>query len=281
MSATVFYKVTGSGNDFVMLDGRNTTLADWPVERIRRICDRRDGIGGDGLVILTPEGPGVVRMVYFNSDGSRAAMCGNAALCSTRLAAALELADPAGMNLATDAGTFPTRCVGEGHLAELNLPDVTLPKEMDLARIAGEVSIHLGVVGVPHLVTVVDDIGAVDVEGRGRTLRFHSDCGPEGANANFVGRTSSSTGTETGADEPGWAIRTYERGVEGETLACGTGTVMAAITLAACGRAELPLRLRSAGGKPLSVAAQLNGKKATGVWLCGEGRVVARGVWTD
>jgi diaminopimelate epimerase len=279
MSAAVFHKVTGSGNDFVMFDGRMTSEADWPAERIAMICDRRNGIGGDGLVIVTPLGDNTVRMTYFNADGSRAAMCGNAALCTTRFAAMMEMADPGGMTLVTDAGTFPARCVGNGTLAELNLPDVTLPTAVAIDRVAGEAEMLLGTVGVPHLVTVVDDISVVDVANRGRALRFHHGVGQEGANANFVGRTSSSSGSGGAGDEPAWAIRTYERGVEGETLACGTGTVMAAIALVVSGRAELPLRLRSAGGKPLVVTAQLNGTKATGVWLCGEGRVVARGVW--
>ena len=123
MKGIVFYKMTGSGNDFVLLDGRTTTLADWPAARIVDVCDRRLGVGADGLVILTPEAPGAVRMDFFNCDGSRAAMCGNAALCSTRLSAHLEMAPATGMRLVTGAGTFMTRCRVEPDLAELNLPD--------------------------------------------------------------------------------------------------------------------------------------------------------------
>ena len=104
MKGTVFYKMTGSGNDFVLLDGRSTTPESWPPERIAALCDRRDGIGADGLVILTPEDGDAVRMAFFNSDGSRAAMCGNAALCSARLAAHLEFGSADGMRLLTDAG---------------------------------------------------------------------------------------------------------------------------------------------------------------------------------
>ena len=91
VSGASFYKMSGSGNDFVMLDGRQTTPADWPAERIRAVCDRRDGVGADGLLILTPEAPGTVRMTFWNCDGSPANMCGNAALCSTRLAAHLRV----------------------------------------------------------------------------------------------------------------------------------------------------------------------------------------------
>ena len=84
MRGTIVYKMTGSGNDFVVLDGRSTTPEQWPATRVSRICDRRTGVGADGLVLLTPDGSDAVRMAFWNSDGSRAAMCGNAALCSAR-----------------------------------------------------------------------------------------------------------------------------------------------------------------------------------------------------
>src|SRR5881398_1924994 len=107
------YKMTGSGNDFVMVDGRHTSPADWSEADIRAVCARGTGVGADGLVFVGPGsgpegsgGPDIVRMVYFNSDGSRAAMCGNAALCSTRLAARLGLARTQGMVLETDAGSY-------------------------------------------------------------------------------------------------------------------------------------------------------------------------------
>ena len=276
MKTVVFHKVTGSGNDFVMLDGRTTRHEDWPAERIAAICDRRQGVGADGLVILDPTAAGRVRMTYFNSDGSLAAMCGNAALCSTRLSAALELTDSAGMTLETGAGSFSTRCVGEGDQAELNLPDVTVPQPLDIPLQAGEKSIRLGTVGVPHLVVHVVDVHAVDVEVRGKELRFHPLCGPAGANANFYGRISSSSGTGGG---PTWALRTYERGVEAETLSCGTGTVAAALAIAAQGIDALPLRFLSSGGQVLSVSAKLVGDQARELWLAGQGRIVARGIW--
>lgn len=275
MRTVVFHKLTGSGNDFVMLDGRTTRHADWPTDRIAAICDRRQGIGADGLVILDPLGHDSVRMTYWNADGSLAAMCGNAALCSTRLAAALEMADAAGMTLVTGAGDFPVRCVGEGDQAELNLPDVTVPGRPDIPLIAGERSIRLGVVGVPHLAIEVDDLAAVDVEKRGRELRFHPGCGPAGANVNFYGRISGSSGT----GGPTWSLRTYERGVEAETLSCGTGTVTCALAIALDGLDELPLRFLSTGGQVLSVSARIDGDRATDIWLAGQGRIVARGMW--
>jgi diaminopimelate epimerase len=269
---TIVFKMTGSGNDFVMLDGRFTSPDRWPATRVAAICDRRAGVGADGLVILTPDAPGRVRMTYWNSDGSRAAMCGNAALCSARLAVYLELADPGEICLLTDAGVVPARCNGAADGAEIKLPDAEIPVGVDgLEPGAGEQWLAFGTVGVPHLVVRVEDIDAVDLPGRGRSLRFDPATGPEGANVNFVAPGQSS-------GEP-WRIRTYERGVEGETLACGTGTVAAAIALAVRGEAELPLRFRSRGGPELVVRAELNGARAHDIWLGGQGRLLFRGVW--
>ncbi len=274
----VFYKMTGSGNDFVMVDGRATDPAEWPPERIAAVCDRRNGIGGDGLVFVTPAGPATVRMTYFNSDGSPAPMCGNAALCTTRLAARLEMVDPAEtITVETGAGTYHSRCVGPGHLAELRIPDFDVPHPVDIPPAPGEQRIVLGRVGVPHLVAIVDAVEAVDVPVRGRELRFHPGAGAEGANVNFVSRISSNGGG--GDDGVQWAVRTYERGIEAETLACGTGSVAAATALASAGLARLPLTIRTASGLRLSINSVLDGVVARDTWLCGEGRVVGHGIW--
>lgn len=272
--STTFYKMTGSGNDFIMLNGRHTSPAEWPTRRIRAVCDRRDGIGADGLLILTQEGANTVRMTFWNCDGSPANMCGNAALCSTRLAAHLGLASASGMTLATGAGPFPTRCVEPGQLAELNLPDFDIPAPVvGMALTAGERWIRRAVVGVEHLVTRVDDLEGFDLPARGREQRFHPAIAPLGANANYLGAP----------DTPGgpWRVRTYERGVEGETLACGTGTVAAAVALASLGEAELPLTLLSRSGRELMVRATIQGGRATDVWLRGEARLVFTGTLAE
>jgi diaminopimelate epimerase len=272
MRGTLFYKMTGSGNDFVILDGRFTDPERWPAAEVRAICDRRNGVGGDGLVLLTPASADAVRMVYWNSDGSREAMCGNAALCAGRLAVVLEVVAGGEFCLLTDAGTVRVRTAAQGDEAEINVPDFEVPKEVtaiDLA--AGERWMSYATVGVPHLIVRVDDVEAVDVVDRGRPLRFHSSLGAKGANVNFVGR-----GPEP---QSPWLIRTYERGVEGETLACGTGTVAAAAALGYRGEVGLPAIFRSRGGPLLRVQAQLDSTTASAVWLGGQGRLVFRGVW--
>jgi diaminopimelate epimerase len=269
---TIIYKMTGSGNDFVMLDGRFTSPDRWPATRVAAICDRRSGVGADGLVILTPDAPGRVRMTYWNSDGSRAAMCGNAALCSTRLSVYLELAEPGELCLLTDAGVVAARCNGADEGAEIRLPDAEVPAAVPgLEPGPGEHWLVLGTVGVPHLIVRVEDIERIDLPVRGRTLRFDTRTGEGGANVNFVAPGPTTR-------EP-WTIRTYERGVEAETLACGTGTVAAGIALAARGEASLPLRFRSRGGPELLVRAELDGDRAHDVWLGGQGRLLFRGVW--
>jgi diaminopimelate epimerase len=272
MRGTIIYKMTGSGNDFVLLDGRSTTAEEWPANRIARICDRRTGVGADGLVILTPDGPDAVRMVYWNSDGSRAAMCGNAALCSVRLAVYLELARAGEVSLLTDAGVVRARCASTGDEAEIGLPEFELPTAAPgIDPGSGECWISSATVGVPHLVVRVDDVEAIDLPVRGRQLRNHQKVSPAGANVNFVSPPPA-------IGRP-WLIRTYERGVEGETLACGTGTVAAGMALAARGEAALPIHFRSRGGPELIVQARPDGGWARDVWLGGQGRLLFRGIW--
>jgi len=273
MTGTVFYKMTGSGNDFVLLDGRQAAHGAWPAEAIARVCDRRTGVGADGLVILTPDGPGRARMQYWNSDGSAAAMCGNAALCSTRLAAFLKIAPPEGMTLATQAGVVQTRCIGPGHLAEICLPAFDVPRRLDLEGRPGESAFFFGTVGVPHLVVFTADVARVDIPGRGRELRHDPALGPAGANVNFIAPPP--------AGEAGpWVIRTYERGVEAETLACGTGTVAAAFAVEASG---LPFAAdwQTFQGARLGVSGRSGGGVAREAWLRGEGRLVFTGVLAE
>src|SRR5437764_3657119 len=142
---TAIYKVTGSGNDFVMVDARHTTPDQWSAGDIRAVCARGTGVGADGLVFVGPgTRPDSVRMIYFNSDGSRAAMCGNAALCSTRLAVRLGLANPQHMILETDAATYESRCMPDGERAELHLAAVRTPAPVrGLAVAPGERKVAL------------------------------------------------------------------------------------------------------------------------------------------
>ena len=264
------FKMTGSGNDFVMLDGRVCTPSDWSAEDMQAICARGTGIGADGIVFVGPGShAGAARMIYYNSDGSHAKMCGNAALCSTTLAAHIGIGAPDGIDLETDAGTYRSRTAGPGR-AELHLAPIEAPAGVaGLGLATGERQAALGRVGVPHLVVVVDDVDGIDLMERGRALRFDQALAPDGANVNFISGNNGS-----------WRMRTYERGVEGETLACGTGAVAAGCALQEWGLGRLPIEILSRSGRTLTVRATKKGSGYDDVWLVGEGRMVFRGVIT-
>ena len=199
-------------------------------------------------------------------------MCGNAALCSGRLAAYLEMVPAGEFCLLTDAGPVRVRAAPSTEVAEINLPDVDLlPNPPTVPPAQGERWMSFLTVGNPHVVVRVEDAEEVDLLTRGKALRFNPVFGPAGANINFVAPAAGADGL--------WLIRTYERGVEGETLACGTGTVAAALALAQEGEARLPTVFRSRGGPELTVRASLTEGKASEVWLLGQGRLVYRGVW--
>jgi diaminopimelate epimerase len=266
------YKMTGSGNDFVMVDGRLSQPGEWQQEEMRELCARGTGVGADGLVFVSPGAePGAARMVYYNSDGSHAAMCGNAALCSTRLAVQLGLVRGPALRLETDAGVYEARYPGQGDRAELRLAAVAPPSDVPgLATADTEKKAALAVVGVPHLVILMDDVDQVDVAVRGKALRFDPAVGTAGANVNFISKSNG-----------GWHMRTYERGVEAETLACGTGSVAAACALDRWGVSKLPATIYTRSGRTLDVRAKrAKDGRYDDVWLAGEARVVFRGVLT-
>lgn len=256
-----FWKMTGSGNDFVFFDARSVPAGRLEsVDAIGALCDRRRGVGADGVVFLESDPEHAYSIRYFNRDGSLAEFCGNASLCSVTLAVELGIVSPdLSFSFRTSSGPIPGR-FGRGG-PEVGMPAVveTNPSfETPLA--AGERRIGFARVGVPHLVVACADVEAVDVEGRGRALRYLPTLNA-GANVNFVSRRG-----------PDWTYRTYERGVEEETLACGSGSVATAAMLMAWDGDTSPVRLITRSGAPLTVTFE-NGVPA----LSGEGRLVFEG----
>jgi diaminopimelate epimerase len=241
-----FYKMSGSGNDFVFIDARNErpgSLEDTSV--VEAVCQRGTGVGADGIVFLLPatDQGAALRMRYLNRDGSLAALCGNATLCATRLAVELGIAPRSGFRIETDSGVLEARM--ESEQPEFDLPVVADVQDcFDTPLGAGEQRIGFALAGVPHLVVLCRDVESVDVEGRGRPLR-HEPTLVSGANVNFV--------SKAGPGKPGWRMRTYERGVESETLACGTGAASAAILLTSWGAAEGDVEFWTRSGRPLRV----------------------------
>ena len=261
-----FYKMSGSGNDFVVVDARTTPpgrLAEPDV--VGRICAHGTGVGADGIVFVEPSSQAAVRLVYLNADASRAEFCGNATLCVTRLAVELGAVNGDTFAIETDSGVVSAR-MRDG-LPEIDLPAVTdaVVAVADVEPATGESRIGYATVGVPHLVILCRDVETVDVVGRGRPLRSHPGF-PKGLNVNFVSRRPDGR----------WRYRTYERGVEAETLACGSGAAAVAILLTQWGEATGTVSLETRSGKTLRVSLSHDGS----VWhpsLSGEGRVVFEG----
>ena len=272
-----FYKMSGSGNDFVFVDVRQDDPGDLATpERIRAVCARGTGVGADGMVFLGAGSPGAdVGIRYFNADGSVGELCGNATLCTVRLATVLGVDVRSGLRIATDAGVMTARL--SSGLPEFDLGAVgSVQTEAAIDRVAGEHRIGYAVAGVPHVVVLVDDVETVDVAARGRSLRHHATTGAPGANINFVAPASGS-----GHALGDWVIRTYERGVESETLACGTGSVVTSTMLRAWGVATTsPVRLWTRSGLPLDVTVQRSGDEWTAA-LRGQARLVFRGELID
>ncbi|MCP4572130.1 MAG: diaminopimelate epimerase [bacterium] len=237
-----FTKMHGAGNDFVMVDGRLPSASSLDTARIAALCDRRRGIGADGLILVAPTPDADFRMTYFNADGGEADMCGNGARCAVEYAAHCGLHEGA-CRLATGAGVIGGRRHGPGDV-EVSLPpwrDLALALELESSPWDEH---HVCNTGVPHLVIPVPDVELVPVREWGHRLRHDPIFAPAGVNVNWVAAAP-------GGEE--YLLRTYERGVEDETLACGTGASATAVVLSHLERATSPVRLRTRGGDLLVV----------------------------
>lgn len=260
-----FLKMSGSGNDFIFVDTRNQPPGPLASpEVVDAICRRGTGIGADGIVFVEESERADVAMIYLNADGSRADLCGNATLCTARVARELGIVGDQEFQIETDVGPLKARFVNDVPEIDL-LPVLDVLLDAGIQREQGEERIGFVVAGVPHLVIPVEDLEAVDVVGRGRPLRRHKSL-KDGANVNFVRRDSDGA----------VSYRTYERGVEAETLACGTGAVAIAVLLTAWGLARGPVRLRTRSGRELRV--RLSGPAGSQTpSLSGEAKLVFRG----
>jgi diaminopimelate epimerase len=261
-----FWKMNGAGNDFVMLDNRDLSIA---LDRgtIARLCDRHRGIGADGLLLAEPaRDGGDFRMRYYNADGGEAEMCGNGARCFARFVNRLHGETLGGMKFETLAGMISAEFPGDQVRINMSAPhSLKLGQELNVA--GQRLVVHSVNTGVPHAVVFVEDLEGVDVQGLGSGLRYHEAFAPKGTNANFVKITG-----------PGQiAIRTYERGVEGETLACGTGMVACALIAHALHRFASPVSVKVRGGDTLRVGFEEHGADYRNVTLHGPADFVFQG----
>ncbi|MFT5127094.1 MAG: diaminopimelate epimerase [Rhodothermales bacterium] len=232
-----FSKMHGAGNDFVLVDDRDERFPADDDSWLRELADRRRGIGCDGFILIQPAEDADFRMRFHNPDGYQVEMCANGARCAARFAYAHGFAGTE-MRIATVAGMIRAKI--EDDLVRLYM---TPPEDCKLRTTIAGHSVHSINTGVPHVVVVVEDVAAADLLTIGRELRNHRHFAPAGTNVNLVA-----------VHADGLAVRTYERGVEDETQACGTGVVASALIARELGNCQFPIDVRTAGGDVLTVA---------------------------
>jgi diaminopimelate epimerase len=260
-----FTKMDGAGNDFILIDNRAGKIH-LNRTQIARLCDRHRGIGADGILLLEkPSDHADFRMRYFNADGGEAEMCGNGARCFARFAN--QMAGTRGkISFETPAGVISAELAGD--LVTLQMTEPTDLRLSVPLQICDEKKIvHFVNSGVPHVVVPVTQVGDVDVSRDGSAIRRHEMFSPKGANVNFI--------EKRGANKI--AVRTYERGVEGETLACGTGVVASALIFAATENVNGPIDVIARGGDELRVGFEKTDKQFRNVTLTGPAEFVFEG----
>ncbi|MRR39226.1 diaminopimelate epimerase [bacterium] len=260
-----FTKMSGTGNDFIVIDAYHTTLdIDWSAFAAK-YCPRRTGVGVDGLLLLGRSLTVDFDYRIFNADGSEAEMCGNGARCAAAFAVEHGFAGR-NMRFTTRAGIIEAR-VNPDDVSIMMTPPHDLQKGIDLDMDGQKVQAHFINTGVPHAVLFTRELDDTDVHGLGRKIRTHKRFAPAGTNVNFVQVTG---GTSI-------RVRTYERGVEAETLACGTGAVASAILSHAAGKVSgSPVRVSVPGGD-LKIEFTCGDGEYRDVWLTGEVSYIFRG----
>jgi diaminopimelate epimerase len=255
---THFWKMHGAGNDFVLIDDREQAFPDQDHGLIRRLAQPKYGIGSEGVILIQPSETSDFRMRFYNPDGGEVEMCGNGARCVARLAHEIGAA-PRSMSFDTMAGLIQAEVLKDQRvkLTMTEPKDWILNGELDLD--GQNLPFHFVNSGVPHVVLVVENLAQADVASIGAALRYHSRFQPAGTNVNLI--------EITGPDS--LSVRTYERGVEAETLACGTGMVASGLVAGALGLVSIPVRITCAAGDVLEVNYQATPHGAEGVTLTG------------
>ena len=252
-----FYKYQGTGNDFVMIDNRSNFFPKENTQLVAHLCDRRFGIGADGLILLDNDTDTDFRMVYYNSDGNLSSMCGNGGRCLVAFAKKLNVIQNETTFIATDGLHYAT--VADDGVVSLQMIDVEEIKNTSEYSFLNT--------GSPHHVQLVADLEHYNVKENGAAIRYGALYGKPGSNVNFVKKIDATT----------FALRTYERGVEDETLACGTGATAVAIAMNAIGQTDLnTININVEGGK-LAVSFDKNNGKYSNVFLKGPAEFVFKG----
>ena len=262
-----FYKMSGCGNDFIVIDNRSH-IVDQVIERIdiaqfvADVCARKMSVGADGVILIEDSPQVDFKWRFYNSDGSNAEMCGNGARCAARFAYLNGLAE-AQMAFETDAGIVKAHVYDDQVKVKLSDP-FDLKMDVPLELQAGSVKVNCLNTGVPHVVIQVEDLASIDVVGLGREIRENQFFAPAGTNVNFIADQAQNAIT----------VRTYERGVEDETLACGTGAVAGAIVAAVKRKWVPPIKVKTRSGGLLDVHFQMQAERFSDVYLQGDARVI-------
>jgi len=266
VKSVAFSKKAAAGNDFIIVDDRAKVLAD-PVRAAKTLCERKYSVGADGLLILERSKSADLKMRIFNPDGSEAQMCGNGVRCLAKFAAQAKIVS-ATHSIETLAGRIEAQVRGDVVKAKMITPR-GLKLDVSVEVEGKKYLLHLIDTGVPHVVHVTDRVNQVEVGRLGGLLRRHSRFAPEGTNVNFI-----SIGKDASVE-----VRTYERGVEAETLACGTGSTAAALVAATLKGLRSPVHVKTRGGEILKVYFNKKNSGFEEVYLegkvadCFEGRV--------
>lgn len=251
-----FYKYQGTGNDFVMIDNRQQIFNKKDTKHIAFLCDRRFGIGADGLILLENHDELDFKMVYYNADGNESSMCGNGGRCIVAFAKQLGIIE----NKATfEAIDGLHHAIIEGDIVKLQMQDVEVIEKH-------ENHVFLDT-GSPHHVQFEEQINDFDIKALGAKIRYGSPYNEAGSNVNFVKKISDDT----------FAVRTYERGVEDETLSCGTGVTAVALAMNYIGETEKNLITLNAQGGDLQVSFDRVNGSYKNVWLIGAAKMVYKG----
>ena len=265
-----FSKMAGGGNDFVVIDNRAGRVGADVSELTRRVCTPHLSVGADGLILIETSARATFKMRYLNADGSQADFCANGTRCAARFAF-LNVIAPKRMTIETEAGVVGAE-VSDGGAVTLTLPAPHSFRPGRALRV-GEQTISGSslMVGVPHLVVFLRrDLWQQPIHDLGRALRFHPDLQPHGANVNFV----------VIRDWHSIEVRTYERGVEGETLSCGSGVVASAVVSSLFGKVRSPVSVLTRSGITLEVSLTTEGSEVRDVRLKGDARLIYRAALT-
>ncbi|MFZ0484533.1 MAG: diaminopimelate epimerase [Desulfobacterales bacterium] len=271
MKTINFYKMSGSGNDFIIIDNRNNIVDESDLSNfVVNVCRRKMSVGADGVILVENTGNADFKWRFFNSDGSVAEMCGNGARCVARFAYLNNIAG-SNMSFETLAGLVKAEVIEERVKVKMTDPfDLETDVAIELKN--GLTSIYSINTGVPHVVMVKNSIDDIDIVKTGREIRYHDRFSPAGTNVNFVCHVKDNT----------IAIRTYERGVEDETLACGTGAAASAIVMAQKMKLDSPLSVLTRSGEYLNIFFKEKEGQYYDIYLEGDARIIYKAqLWED